>query len=204
MVVSGLLAFVLVAVLTADRRQVVNVAVALEDIGSGVALRQAMFTRAELPADSELADGLVRYDDLADGSVISDTPVAAGDALRRSDLRTSGGTEGLRSVSIPVARSHAVGGAIEVGDVVDVIDLVDGTATFVVTGAEVARLAADSSAGGLTGGATQEFYVVVLVDARGALAIAQSLADGAVDVVLATGAAPVTVGDEGGEAGTDG
>jgi Flp pilus assembly protein CpaB len=205
MIVSGLLAFVLVAVVTADRRQVVNIAVAREDVASGVALRQSLFRRAELPADSELTDGLVAYEELAHGSSVTDRPVAAGDPLRRSDLRGRGDTKGLRSVSIPVARSHAAGGAIEVGDRVDVIDVVDGTATFVVTDAEVARIAGDSSPGGITGGATQEFFVVVLVDAPGALAVAQAVADGTVDIVVSTGAAPVTsVTDPGGQGNGDG
>jgi Flp pilus assembly protein CpaB len=205
MIVSGLLAFVLVAVVTADRRQVVHIAVARDDIASGVVLRQSLFTRAELPADSELADGLVPYEELADGSAISDRAVSTGDALRRSDLSTGGDNDGLRSVSIPVARAHAAGGAIEVGDRVDVIDVVDGSATFVVSGAEVARVPQDSASGGITGGATQEFHVVVLVDAAGALAIAEAVADGTVDVVLSTNAAPVTpITNAGGDGNGDG
>jgi hypothetical protein len=192
MIVSGLLAFVLVAVVTADRRQVVTIAVARDDIASGVPLDQDLFERAELPADSELANVLVPYGELAEGTAVTGRAVNAGDALRRSDVRTGVDTQGLRSMSIPVARAHAAGGAIKVGDLVDVIDVVDGTATFVVTGAEVAGVSDDSAAGGITGGATQEYFVVVLVDAPGALAIAQALSDGTVDVVLSTGATPVT------------
>jgi hypothetical protein len=194
MIVSGLLAFVLVAAVTADRRQTVDIAVARDDIASGMVLRPGLFERAELAADSPLAAGLIQFDDLGDEDLVLAKPVTAGDALRRSDLRTRTETGGLRSVSIPVARAHAVGGAINVGDLIDVIDVVDGSARYVVTAAEVAAVADESARGGITAGAPQDFYVVVLVDAPGALAIAEALADGGLEVVLSTDATPIPAG----------
>ncbi|MGH3519840.1 MAG: hypothetical protein ACRDQ7_21110, partial [Haloechinothrix sp.] len=165
MVLSALLAFVLVAVITNDRREVVEVAVAREDIASGTRLAPGMFERVELPTDSGLAARLVRFAELDDGAWHGARAIAAGDPLARSDVRSGGNGSGLRSVSIPVAREHAAGGDLVVGDLVDVIDVVDGTAGFVVTAAEVADVARPGSSGGISGGSLGEFFVVVLVDA---------------------------------------
>jgi hypothetical protein len=53
---------------------------------------------------------------------------------------------------------------------------------------------ATSVSGGLTRGVERDFFVVVQVSAEEALALAQALADGKVDVVRSTGAnrAPAT------------
>jgi hypothetical protein len=57
----------------------------------------------------------------------------------------------------------------------------------------VTKVAATSSSGGITGGAGREFFVVLQVDAFQALAIAEALTDGKLDVVRSTGAAPAPV-----------
>src|SRR6266508_2511362 len=141
MVLSGLLAFVLVAAITADRREVVGVAVARGDVASGTRLRPGLFEEVELPAESEFAERLVPFAQLDDGGWRAERAFVAGDPLRRSDVRTDSGDDGLRSVSIPVAREHAAGGSLVVGDLVDVIDVVARTAHFVVAGVEVAQVA---------------------------------------------------------------
>ncbi len=203
MVLSGLLAFVLVAALTAERGDVVSIAVARDDIASGSRLRADDFERTELAADSPLVGRMVAFDDLAAEEWISERPIPAGDPLRRSDVRTDARSDGLRSVSIPIEREHAVGGALAVGDLVDVIDVVDGRATYAVTGAEVARVAPEPSSRGIAGSTSRAFYVVVLVDADGALAIAEALSDGKLEVVRSTGAEPVaTTTTVAGEEGT--
>ncbi len=94
-------------------------------------------------------------------------------------------------MSIPVPREKAVGGGLRVGDRVDVIDVVDGEAAFVMADAQVVSVSSAATSGGITSGAAGDFFVVVEVDARQALAVAEALADGKVDVVRSTGAEPI-------------
>lgn len=96
-------------------------------------------------------------------------------------------------MSIPVPRENAAGGSLGVGDRVDVIDTVDGVARYVALDVEVTKVSAPSSSGGITRGAGREFFVVVQVDALQALAIAEALADGKLNVVRSTGAAPAPI-----------
>lgn len=89
-----------------------------------------------------------------------------------------------------MASENAVGGALAAGDRVDVIDVVDGAARYVVTGALVTRVPSSETAAGIARGAARDFYVVVQVDDAGALALAEAAADGKLDVVRSSGAAP--------------
>ena len=92
---------------------------------------------------------------------------------------------GSRLMSLPVEPDHAAGGQVEVGDVVDVISVVDGRAEFVVLAAEVVLVpAADAS--GFGGGRAD--FLVLAVDASTALAISEALDAGPVHVVRSTGA----------------
>lgn len=189
MVLSGLLAFVLVASVLGDRSERVVVAAARGDIAEGTTVSADLVEQAQLPAGTDLVDRLATLDEVRRGRWTAAQPIAAGDPIRRSDLVASDQRQGLRSMSIP-ARENAVGGALRVGDRVDVIDVVDGRSAFVVTGAQVTRLPSTSVSGGITRGVERDFFVVVQVSAEEALALAQALADGKVDVVRSTGAEP--------------
>jgi len=190
MVLSGLLAFVLVAAGLGDRGEVVKVAVARSDIPAGTVVTPELVSSSELPADSPLAKSIATLDGLRGTRWTTTQPIPAGNPIRRSELVEGEQSNTLRSMSIPVPRDHAVGGALAVGDRVDVIDVVEGRAAFVVTGAQVTKVATPSSAGGIAGDSRQ-FFVVVQVDAQQALAITEALSDGKVDVVRSTGAPPV-------------
>ena len=190
MVLSGLLAFLLIASVLGDRSERLVVATAHDDIAAGTAVTPDLVEPTRLPARTPLADRLATLDEVRQGRWTAGQPIAAGDPIRRSDLLASGEGSALRSMSIPVARENAVGGALRVGDRVDVIDVVDGQSAFVVTAAQVTRLPSTSVSGGLTRGVERDYFVVVQVSASEALALAQSLADGKVDVVRSTGATP--------------
>lgn len=193
MIVSGLLAFVLVAVLLGRRDDTVRVAVARTDIAPGAAVSGAQVRWAEFPADSPVARSLLSPAVLAAGRWVSTQPVGSGQPLRRGDLAPAGGSDALRWLSIPVPREHAAGGALVPGDRVDVIDVIDGRAAFVVTGVEVAKVVAGGSGRGITAGSGRDFAVVVRVDANQALALAEALADGKLEVVRSTAATPAAV-----------
>ena len=140
MVGAGLVAFVLVAAALDQRGATVRVAVARADIPAGAAVSADQVRWSELPAGTELAGQLVSPTQLGRGGLVATQAVAAGQPLLRRQLAAEDAADGLRWLSIPVAREHAAGGALGTGDRVDVIDVVEGVARYVVTGAEVARV----------------------------------------------------------------
>ena len=179
-------ALVNVAVLR-DRTETVSVAVAAEPIASGAEVTGDMVRYVEVPADSALVDELVAR--AAVGGSIATRPVAVGEPLTTQALAHDVAAEGLRSMSIPIAREHAVAGALQVGDRVDVIDVVDDEAVYVVSGAEVLGVNARSGDTPI-GGQPSEFSVTVALGDAEALAVAAALADDKLEVVRSTGAAP--------------
>ena len=190
MALAALSVFVLVASLTADRSRRVAVAVAATDVAAGAVLTPAVVRPAELPAGSDLAGTVATVEGLRTGTWVATRPIPAGDPVARSAVVPGPARNRLRSMSVPVPEENAVGGALVVGDTVDVVDVADDRAHFVVTGAQVTKVPQAASPGGLTGGGPRRFYVVVDVDEAGALALARALADGKVDVVRSTGAHP--------------
>jgi hypothetical protein len=93
-------------------------------------------------------------------------------------------------MSIPVSKEHAAGGLLEVGDVVDVISVGASGPEFVVAGVEVVSIAGDSGGiGGVSG-----YFVVLAVDATEAIRLAGAIDAGSVEVIRASGAAPVPIG----------
>ena len=144
-----------------------------------VSLEAATLATLVLPADR---DGLA-------GRVLA-TDLVAGAPLRWSDVPERAAPDGLRRMSLPLLREQAVGGAISRGDAVDVIQVVDGDARFVVGGAEVLDVAgpADTTLGGLA-----TFYISIAVDPETALCLARAIDAGQLSVVLSTGQEAVEV-----------
>jgi hypothetical protein len=185
-VVLGLVAFVVFLAATADRADKTEVAVAKQPIGAGSAITPDMVTAVEVDSDSPLSDSLVSMADVTAGSVVANRSILTGEAISRSATAEGGGAPAQRVMSIPVAPENAAGGDIGVGDQVDVIDTVDGSSRYVLTGAEVVgRAGSSDSLGGVEG-----FWLSVRVDESEALAVAAALSDGNVIVVRSTGVAP--------------
>jgi Flp pilus assembly protein CpaB len=187
LVVGLLAALVNIAVLR-DRRDTRAVAVARERIEAADRVTSGMVRWVEVPADSPLAEGLVDEAALA-GERVATRPIDAGEPLTAGALATDLVGEGLRSMSIPVAREHAAGGRLRPGDRVDVIDVADGEPTYAVTGAEV--LAVGNESAGALDASPGRFHVVVAVDDQEALRLAAALADEKLEVIRSTGATPV-------------
>jgi Flp pilus assembly protein CpaB len=103
-------------------------------------------------------------------------------------------------MSIPVEAAHAVGGALAVGDRLDVIQVDEGgQARYVVSGAEV--LAVNRPDSGVIGAAASSSSLTVAVDARQALRLAAAIRGQRFELVRSTGADAVTSGgasDQGG------
>jgi hypothetical protein len=119
-------------------------------------------------------------------------PVPEGGVIALDALTRPLGGNGLRSMSVPVAREHAAGGLVEIGDVVDVISVVDGGPAYVVTGVEVVGVAAESGGIGAAGG----YFVVLAVDSGQALDLASAIDSGSLEVLRSSGAVPIEGRDE--------
>lgn len=182
------LAFVLNILALQDRNASVLVAVVERPIPSGSVLSADMVRLVPMHADFAGLDSLVTDGDLPNllGSVVS-RALGEGAVLDLASVAPAGSASGMRAMSLPVEESRAAGGSLVSGDRVDVIAVFDGTPQFVVTDAEVIAVPAVGS--GSFGGT--DFYVVVGVDAPEALALAQAMAAGRIDVVRSTGAPAV-------------
>lgn len=179
------LAFVLNILALQDRSASVLVAIADRPISIGSVLRADMLRLTPVSADFEGLSSLVTEDRLAGyvGWVVR-RAVPEGGILDSSALAEPAAANGLRSMSIPIERARAAGGTVLAGDRVDVIAVRDGKAGFVVSDVEVLAVPVESeSALG-----ARDHFLVLAVDAVQALALAEAMADGPVDVIRSTGA----------------
>lgn len=179
-----------------ERRETVMVAVAREPIAEASVVAPAVVRWVEVPADSPLAASLVSRSEIDAGELLAVRSIAEDEPVTSAAVSSDVPRDGLRSMSVPVAREHAANGALERGDRVDVVDLVDGEAVYVVTDAEVLAVGGDT-AGSVTARPGQ-FAVTLAVDADAALRLTEALADDELELVRSTGATPTEV-----DGGTD-
>ena len=189
---AAILAFVLNLLVLADREGTVLVTVADRDLLAGTALSPSDLKLVPVRHDFEALDSLVTETDIPDvqGWIVQ-RPVAEGSLIDKPALSAPEEATGLRTMSVPVAPEHAAGGMLVAGDRVDVVTVDDGVAGYVAVDLEVLAVA-DAPSGGL-GGSTG-YYVVVGVAADEALALAEALDSGSVEIVRATGSEKNTVG----------
>jgi len=197
MIVAGFLAFVLTLVVLSNRGETVKVAVANENLAPGTALISDVVKAVSIPASSPLVDDLVPYDQIGDGDQYAGRRIAANEPIARSAVVSKPSSANQREMSIRVDRANAVGGAIEVGDIVDVIAVaasgtanVDGTfGCRAAAGAEVLGVS-ERSSGGLGGGGDASGYFVTIavpqVDQE--LFLASAIESATIHLVRATGA----------------
>jgi Flp pilus assembly protein CpaB len=165
------------------------VAVAVEPIAEGSVLTAEALTLVPIAADFEALDSLLVEGDFEEMvGMIFARSVPEGALIDAAALVDAGAEGGHRAMSIPIAIEHAAGARIVVGDRVDVITVIDGVAEYVAT--DLAVIAhAEPQAGGLSAGA---YHVTVAVEEQEALALAEAIAIGSLEVVRSTGAAPVS------------
>lgn len=185
MVAAALLAAVANIAVIRSAEDTVPILVLADDAVAGTPADQLRLRPAEVDLETASLATLVLPDDRAGlaGRVLA-ADVAAGAPLRWSDVPERAAPDGLRRMSLPLLREQAVGGAIVRGDRVDVIQVAEGDARFVVAGAEVLDVAAeaDTTLGGLA-----TFYISIAVDPETALCLARAIDAGQLTVVLATG-----------------
>jgi hypothetical protein len=189
MIVAGLAAFLLVFSLLRSRDEVFLVATAVVELRAGTTVAEGDFNYASLGATDRTVLGTLLGPDQVQQAIderwaVTRT-VPAGDPIRMSDFRTDADPSDLRAMSIPIDRGHAVAGALQAGDAIDVIVVRKGIASYVATDVEVLDVVgADSQFGG-------GFSVTVALDGSGSLRLASAFRDGTIDLVRATGAAEI-------------
>jgi Flp pilus assembly protein CpaB len=176
-VVLAVLAAVFAAVALGDRSSTVQVPVANGPIAAGAPVdRNDTHLVSVHAGDSSLRAGLLPAASLGEGWVAA-VAINAGDPITRSEVaHAAAGGGGLGAMSIPVAVSHADGGAIVAGDRVDVIG---GSAAagpeYIAKGLKVLDVA-NTRATGVLATSTGDYFVVVAVDRATALKLSAALA----------------------------
>jgi Flp pilus assembly protein CpaB len=195
MLVSGLLGVILTYTLLRERDEVTQVAVASESIEAGTVVTADQFRLVEVDAANEQLDTLLTNDELESlEGLIAVNSIASNEFIDRTDFVPASSTSGLRAMSLPIEPQHAAGGALAVGDTVDVIGVRDGAASYLAQGIEVLSVGGADSQGGLVG-ARDTLTLTLAVDEQTALELAAVLSDGSIEIVRATGATSTTVPD---------
>ena len=189
MIVAGLAAFLLVFSLLRSRDQTFAVATADIDLRAGTTVQEGDFHYVELGASDRSVLGSFLNPEQVERAVaerwVVTRTIPAGDPVRLTDFRTEANPSEFRAMSVPIDRGHAVAGALQSGDRVDVIVVRKGIAGYVATGIEVLDVA--GSNGQFAGG----FSVTVAVDGPTSLRLASAVRDGGIEIVRATGAAEI-------------
>lgn len=190
MIVAALLAALLNYSALRARDDTVRVAVAAREIPAGAPLAAGDLRFADARLDDDVLATLLGSEQAAarDGWIATGT-LAAGEPIRASDLRAPSAPEEQRAMSLPIDPEHAVAGAVRRGDRVDVIEVRDGVASYLVTDAEVLAVPATAPRGGI--GRLGRFSITIAVDDEVALRLASALHTSALDVVRSTGSRAV-------------
>lgn len=174
--VLALLAAVFAYEALLDRSSMSEIVVARAAVPVGQQL-MAADTRVVRVHTSDLSstEGLLKPADLRD-RWFATVDLEPGEPLTVGEVTATSQRSSLSQMSIPVPQDQAVGGGLVAGDLVDVIAVGNGGgAHYVARELRVLSVAAQGS-GGVLGGSTNDFYVVVAVDHRTALALAAALA----------------------------
>lgn len=161
-----------------------TVVVAADDLVAGERVTSDSLVAVQVDGGGDVLDRLL--DRLPSSEMVAVRDLPAGEPLRWSDLvATVADDPRLRHMSLPIEPEHAAGGRIVAGDRVDVIAVIDGVATAIITSADVVAVADQQDQAFGTLGA---FHVTILVDTADALCLASALSAGEIHLVLATGA----------------
>jgi pilus assembly protein CpaB len=185
MVAAGLIAAVAnYAVLTADA-PAAEVAVLTARAPAGTPVEALQLRRVALPVADPAAHRFAAPDDLAAmAGAVTATALDEGVVLRTGDLRDpAGATAG--AMGLPIDPARAAGGLLQPGDRVDVIAGDPGAVDYVVRDVEVLGVSAPGGGVGQVGGG---YALTLAVDPDEALALAEALRTGEVDVVRAAAA----------------
>jgi Flp pilus assembly protein CpaB len=186
MLIAAIVAVLLNYTALRARDDSVRVGVAAVELRAGETVNGSSFDFVDVRADDVLLATLVTPDAVAafDGHVVT-TTIPPGSLVRHSDLQAPSAPQAQRAMSIPIDPEHAVAGALRVGDRVDVIEVVNRTASYLITDAEILDVPAVST-GGIAAN-LRSFSVTVAVDDETALRLAVAIRSGQLEIVRSTG-----------------
>jgi pilus assembly protein CpaB len=186
MLLAAVLAFATNLVVLRNHDETRAVVVAARDVPAGRALTGSDLRSVEVDVDDQLFTTLIPWQESRTvlGQVAA-RAIGNGHIINNDDVRPASAPGGLRAMSIPIESEHAVGGALVVGDRIDLIAVDDAGPRYVLTDAEVVAIPGVDR-GSFTG--VGGFYLVVAVDPLQALAVAAAIRDGGIEVVRTTGA----------------
>jgi Flp pilus assembly protein CpaB len=164
---------------------------AARDIAPGAVIGSRSLQVVRVHVDDQVLATLYDASDL--GALRGDVAIAhmsAGALVSRDAVRAAASGEAPRAMSFPIPRSRAVGGALVVGDRVDVLSVrrTSGQSAYVATDVQV--LAFSSRASGPLQG-SDDASVTIAIDADSAGRIASALETGSITLVRSTGSAPI-------------
>jgi Flp pilus assembly protein CpaB len=189
MLVAGLLGVVLtLSVLRTDHggRAVI---VAASDLVPGTVIDRDAIRVERVDASAAVLASTFAADEVEQlRGRVATAPISKGALLSRESVRAAEEGAAARSMSFPLPKAHALGGALSTGDRVDVLAVQHdgGRAGYVLTDAHV--LAVDGARRGPLA-TTDDMTVTLAVDAKAAVRLAAALEGGTVTLVRSTGAA---------------
>lgn len=182
---AGALLPVVLAVLAAvfayealqDRASMAEVVVARSSIPAGGAVTHFDTRIVEVHASDLSAARDLASPSQMNGGWVAAVGLQPGEPVTLDELSRISGSSGGEQMSIPVPEDQAVGGGLAAGDIVDVIEATQaGLTRYVARDLRVVSVAPSGSAGGVLGGSSGNFFVVVEVDKQTALELAAALA----------------------------
>ena len=190
MILAGLLAALLNFTLLQQRDQVFQVVVASRALLPGQTVALDDFTYAEIRASQELLDRLVLADSVgALAGQVALRSIAAGNPISVEDFSPVAAPLEQRAMSVPVDSDKAVNGSLTVNDIVDIILVDDGRASYVALGVEV--LAVPAPPEGFANAAG--YAVTISVDDETALRVASAIDIGELHLVRSTGSQQASI-----------
>ncbi len=184
MILAGLLAALLNFTLLQQREEVFQVVVTSRQLLPGQTVVLDDFTYAEIRADQDLLDTFVLSTAVStlEGQVAVRS-IPTGIAVASGDFSPAAAPLEQRAMSVAVDSDRAVNGSLTTNDIVDIILVDDGRASYVALGIEV--LAVPGPQEGFA--STASYAVTISVDDETALRVASALDIGELHLVRSTG-----------------
>jgi hypothetical protein len=188
-VLAALVAFVLVAGVLRERRDMTTVAVAARTLASGEPVSEDAVVGVDVASSSGLGGSLLSPADLAGTDVIAQRLIAIGEPITRSAVGNASARPPARTIALPLDGWGQAGGTLSVGDAVDVIDTREATAQIVVRSAPVITHSSGGDGDGLLG-SDGGVWVAIEVSEEQSLRVAEVVAADRFVLVRSTGVVP--------------
>lgn len=169
-VIAALVAFVVIAGLLRDRRDMTTVVVPARSMTAGEPITAADVEMVEIPTEIAFSDDLVSSADLDTGAIYAGRVLREGEPILRSSTSDSAQADDRRTMALPLPDWGAAGGPLAIGDEIDVIDTDSDEPRYIVQRAAIVARSTDDNTGGI--GAQRGVWVSIEVTEAEALDVA--------------------------------